>query len=1130
MKTKFPKSAGLLTGLAAACLVALTIPQAHAAPGDQVAKPLGSTSAPYGYLEYLPLQYDNQPTVQWPVILFLHGAGEIGNGSASDLTKVDNQGLPARLSGSPGSDYDAVIISPQSPSQGWNMDNLNAMVDYILATYRVDPDRLIVTGLSAGGGGTWGYLTAHPERLAAAVPICGTGSMFGDPAPDINTFKDVPLWAFHGEVDTSQKPNQTVDRVQALIVAGGDPRMTIFYNRPHDCWTETYNTPALYTWMFQQRRNPSGITVSGASVTPAVIPTNVASTIVVNANVTDSGGGSIQAVTVDLSPLGGSGTAAMTHIGSGNYTLSYTVPSGQPRNGYTLILTAVDNTNKRKDAQMEFSVESPALPSGISASSVSTGTNRITWSAGAPGPYRIYTSMTGPITEANKASAIVLNSSVADGVTSFNHVLADYAATNVTSNTPFYYAVNSLSEGATDDHWLEIQRKNNGGFVQIYYNTAHTAFPVKDAGYGHNALELLVRDLDGSYNWYAMELWLKAGSAQVRVSMGDYMDAALRSGGVQGLGARGEHWTRVSVPLDDFLTTSGSHVTTAQWTAGVSYVGFKTGNTYWATDGNFGLDEVRFTGGTTPFVWYGDSHDTIGQTNVFTTTNAADFNYVAQPTSGGFGGSRPLAPNTNATTTAVNNQVPGANNAPDAVSDSVTAIEGQDNVFAVLDNDVDTDGPVGLVITALGTPAHGIATLISGSTQVQYTPTAGYYGSDSFTYTVSDSLATDTATVNVTVIEANDLVAQGLTGTDLGIGGGSARDLDTVNWEINGTGGVLNGATTDSGHMEQLTQVGNFQILTRMRSLTGGGAQARGGLMIREGTGANARMVYVATTPGTNYVYGSRTTTGGVTAETTGTAYAYPDAWMLLQRTGSMVSISASSDGGNYTGMSSVTLAGLSGTLNIGPYVTNGGSGTSARAEMSDFEVIPMFSDIDIGVTNDPGASPDHTYNTSTQTATVTGRGSVIWSGSDRFHFTYVTLTGTGEISARVSNMTGGVNTRKMGVMMRDTLLPGSMNAFMFVTGTNNTAMGFSRRLVTSSTTYNTNISNPASPFWVRLVRSGSNADQYSAYRSTTGTSWTLVGGTTTIPMSSTINVGFAVCSGSASGPATADFDNIVLP
>jgi predicted peptidase len=194
------------------------------------------------YLLFLPEGYDKGEK-KWPLIFFLHGAGESGN----DLAKVKVHGPPKIVEQK--KDFPFIVVSPQSPRLGWNIDALNGLLDEVVATYRVDPDRIYLTGLSMGGYGTWALAAAHPKRFAAIVPICGGGN----PA-DAAKLKDLPIWVFHGAKDRAVPLARSEMMVKAIKKAGGNPKFTVYPEAGHDSWTESYDNPELYTWLLKQKR------------------------------------------------------------------------------------------------------------------------------------------------------------------------------------------------------------------------------------------------------------------------------------------------------------------------------------------------------------------------------------------------------------------------------------------------------------------------------------------------------------------------------------------------------------------------------------------------------------------------------------------------------------------------------------------------------------------------------------------------------------------------------------------------------------------------------------------------------------------------------------------------------------
>ncbi len=198
------------------------------------------------YLLFLPEGYHQDPRRRWPMILFLHGAGERGN----DLSLLKKHGIPKIVETQP--DFPFVTISPQCPPDDWwpnRIDDLQVLLDRAMATYRVDPHRIYLTGLSMGGYGSWSLALRFPDRFAAVVPICG--GLWGSPPQAVQRLKDVPIWVFHGAKDPVVPLAESKRLVEALQQVDGKVRFTIYPDAEHDAWTRTYANPALYEWLLE---------------------------------------------------------------------------------------------------------------------------------------------------------------------------------------------------------------------------------------------------------------------------------------------------------------------------------------------------------------------------------------------------------------------------------------------------------------------------------------------------------------------------------------------------------------------------------------------------------------------------------------------------------------------------------------------------------------------------------------------------------------------------------------------------------------------------------------------------------------------------------------------------------------
>jgi predicted peptidase len=193
-------------------------------------------------LIYLPKDYDQKDS--WPVLLFLHGIGERGD----NLDLVKKHGPPKLIAG--GKQFPFIIVSPQCPNgQWWEPTELVTLLDEIAKKYKVDQDRICLTGLSMGGFGTWALAAYQPNRFAAIVPICGGG----DPSK-AKRIAHIPAWVFHGGKDRTVPIENSKKMVEALKKDGGNPKLTIYPEAGHDSWTQAYNDPKLYEWLLQQKR------------------------------------------------------------------------------------------------------------------------------------------------------------------------------------------------------------------------------------------------------------------------------------------------------------------------------------------------------------------------------------------------------------------------------------------------------------------------------------------------------------------------------------------------------------------------------------------------------------------------------------------------------------------------------------------------------------------------------------------------------------------------------------------------------------------------------------------------------------------------------------------------------------
>jgi len=198
-----------------------------------------------------------------PAILFLHGRGECGVDGQLQLAV----GLPPALLRAP-ADWPFLVVCPQKPSPDEDWEHYErqvlAILDEAVERHGADPARVAITGLSQGGHGAWELARRHPARFRAVVPMCGYPAAplrgwrefeprrdFGlehqspAAAPIADALGSTPVWAVHGEADAAVPASLTQVVVEALRAQGAAPRLSLYPNVGHDCWTRAYADPEL---------------------------------------------------------------------------------------------------------------------------------------------------------------------------------------------------------------------------------------------------------------------------------------------------------------------------------------------------------------------------------------------------------------------------------------------------------------------------------------------------------------------------------------------------------------------------------------------------------------------------------------------------------------------------------------------------------------------------------------------------------------------------------------------------------------------------------------------------------------------------------------------------------------------
>lgn len=202
-----------------------------------------------------------------PVVIFLHGASLCGN----DLNRVRRYGTIHAIES--GRDMDAYVIAPQNPGGSWNPQKIMQIVDWLSNRRDIDKDRIYVLGMSLGGYGAIDMAAAYPDKIAAAIGMCG-----GATRKDLSGLAEVPLWIIHGTADRAVAVTESDKVVKAIKQADPwSPRL--IYDRVagmnHSQPARMFYKPETYEWLFSHSLSEDGRPVTeGFDVSPSAL-TNV---------------------------------------------------------------------------------------------------------------------------------------------------------------------------------------------------------------------------------------------------------------------------------------------------------------------------------------------------------------------------------------------------------------------------------------------------------------------------------------------------------------------------------------------------------------------------------------------------------------------------------------------------------------------------------------------------------------------------------------------------------------------------------------------------------------------------------------------------------------------------------------
>ena len=209
------------------------------------------------YLAAFPPDFTKAKSGTIPLVIYLHGSAGRGDDPMSCIDMPFNQIVGSQK------EFPAMVISPQlrnvmlegqtKPRMSWHLEDLDRLLKDILKEFpQIDQDRVYLTGFSMGGYGTWDWTAASRKHFAAIVPISGGANTAAPRTP--KNFGDLPIWAFHGDADTTVLPQSSIKLYESIKAAGGDVQLTLLPGVTHDCSEQVYLNPEVFRWLFSKKR------------------------------------------------------------------------------------------------------------------------------------------------------------------------------------------------------------------------------------------------------------------------------------------------------------------------------------------------------------------------------------------------------------------------------------------------------------------------------------------------------------------------------------------------------------------------------------------------------------------------------------------------------------------------------------------------------------------------------------------------------------------------------------------------------------------------------------------------------------------------------------------------------------
>ncbi len=593
------------------------------------------TTTIQGYYESLPVDYASNPTKKYPLLIFLHGVGELGNGTTqlplvlkNAIPKLLNQGIfPASFTVG-GEKFSFIVISPQFTATTGQQEAIDAMINYCIQRYRVDVSRIYLTGLSLGGKRSWDYPAydkVKASRPAAIVPVCSgaTGTTSGI-ANVVGA--NLPMWFLNNSDDPYISATKALELVNTINATSISPKakITIHQASGHDAWTKSYdpnfrvNQMNVYEWMLSYKKG----TAPAPSPAPALPIANAGSNKVITLptnSVTLDGsqstsGGTI--VSYAWSKVSGS-TATITSPGSvkttvtglvaGTYQFKLTVKDSYGATASATVTVTVNAATSTvplySDAGSDQTITLPVSSVKISGSAGSTAPSGSThtWSQTAgpvkaviASPWSIGTDVTGLTTAGTYQFTLVLKDTYGNTSTSSMYVYVKAA----TSTVPLYSDAGSNQTITLPVSSVKISGSSGSTAPSGSTHTwSQTAGPVKAViaapwsigtdvtgltTAGTYQFTLVLKDKYGNTSTSSMYVYVKAATSTVPLysDAGSNQTITLPVSSVKISGSSGS--TAPSGSTHTWSQTAGpvKAVIAAPWSIGTDVTGLTTAGTY----------------------------------------------------------------------------------------------------------------------------------------------------------------------------------------------------------------------------------------------------------------------------------------------------------------------------------------------------------------------------------------------------------------------------------------------------------------------------------------------------------------------------------------------------------------------